>query len=78
MRTWKIIVFGTILRAAFIVTIAIAASNGFELDRTVADHATSSRHQQMSVVDLVSRAEKIDIGEMPNTEPWGPFRTTDW
>jgi hypothetical protein len=78
LRTWKIIVFGTILRAAFIATIAIAASNGFELNKTVADHATSSRHQQTLVVDLVSPAEKIDLGEMPNTEPWGPFRTTDW
>ena len=77
MRTWKII--GTILRAAFIVTIAIAASNGFELGKTVADHATGSRQRQMSVVDLVSTAEKkIDIGEIFNPEPWGPFRTTDW
>ena len=78
MSTWKIIVFGTILRAAFIVTIAVAASNGFELGKTVADFATSSRQQQMSVVDLVSTAEKIDIGEIFNPEPSGPFRTTDW
>ena len=77
MRTWKIIVFGTILRAAFIATIAVAA-NGFELGKTVADFATGSRQQQMSVVDLASTAEKIDIGEIFNPEPSGPFRTTDW
>ena len=46
MSTWKIIVFGTILRAAFIVTIAVAASNGFELGKTVTDFATGSRHNR--------------------------------
>jgi len=78
MRTWKIIVAGVALRAAFIVTIAVAASNGLELGRTVADHAASSRQQQMPVVVLEARAEGTDIGDTPNTEPWGPFRTTDW
>ena len=78
MRTWKIIIAGAALRAAFIVTIAVAASNGFELDRTVADHAPSPRQQQMSVVILETPTQKTDIGDTPNTEPWGPFRTTDW
>ena len=78
MRTWKNIIAGAALRAAFIVTIAVAASNGFELGRTVADHAASSRQQQMSVVVLETLAKKTDIGDTPNTEPWGPFRATDW
>ena len=78
MRTWKNIIAGAALRAAFIVTIAVAASNVFELGRTVADHAASSRQQRMSVVVLETPAEKTAIGDTPNTEPWGPFRTTDW
>ena len=78
MRTWKNIIAGAALRAAFIVTIAVAASNVFELGRKVADHAESSRQQQMSVVVLETLAKKTDIGDTPNTEPWGPFRATDW
>ena len=78
MRTWKNIIAGAALRAAFIVTIAVAASNGLELDRTVAGHAPSPRQQQMSVVVLETLAKKTDIGDTPNTEPWGPFRATDW
>jgi hypothetical protein len=77
MRTCKIIVVGAVLRAALIVTIAVT-SNGFESGRTIADHATNSHQQQISLVDPVTPPEKTDIGQTPNTEPWGPFRTTDW
>jgi hypothetical protein len=77
MRTWKIIVVGTVLRAALIAPIAVTASYGFEHGRTIADHATNS-HQQISLVDSMTPPEKTDIGQAPNTEPWGPFRTTDW
>ena len=54
------------------------ASNGFELGRTITNRAIGSHQQRMSLVDLVSAAEKADIGETPDTEPWGPFRPSDW
>jgi hypothetical protein len=71
MRTWKIIVAGAALRAAFIVTIAVAASNGFELDRTVADHAPSPRQQQMSVVVLEAPAQKTESATRQALNPGG-------
>ena len=78
MRTWKIIVVGVILRVAFIITIAVAASNDFGLGTTVVDHGTSSRQRQMSMINLVNPAEKTDMAATPNSEPRGPFRAIGW
>jgi hypothetical protein len=64
--------------AAAAIKPSAVASNGFELGRTIANRAIGSHQRRMSLVDMVSRAEKTDIGETPDIEPWGPFRTSDW
>jgi hypothetical protein len=64
------------LRIALFIAIAVAASNGLGFGRTVVDQGTNARQRQMSMINLVSPAEKTDIGETPNPE--GAFRTTDW
>jgi hypothetical protein len=61
--------------AAAAIPFAVA-SNGFGLGRTIAK--IGSHQQRMSLVDPVSPSEQTDIGETPDTEPWGPFRTSDW
>jgi hypothetical protein len=78
MRAWKIIVVGVILRVAFIIAIAVVASNGFALGATVVNHGTSSRQRQMSMINLVNPAEKTDVAATPNSEPRGPFRAIGW
>ena len=78
MGTWKTSVVRAVLRAGLIVTVAVTVSNRFDLGRPVADHAENSRQQQISAVDPMTPAEKVDMGQTPDTEPWGPFRTTDW
>jgi hypothetical protein len=75
MPSCKIIVVGAVLRAAFIVAIAVGASNAFEPGGTLANQATGPHQLHLYPT---RPAESIDIDETPNTEPWGPLRTTDW
>jgi len=81
MRTWKIIVVGTVLSLGLIVAIANHGSNGFEQGRTVADQATNPHqliHQISTAAHSVASAEKADTSKVPDAEPWGPFRSVDW
>jgi hypothetical protein len=78
MRTWKIVVVGTVISAALVGAIAHHGSRGIArgvgTDRTI-----NSRQQTQPILPLAfSSPGKSDIGRRPETEPWGPFRTTDW
>jgi hypothetical protein len=79
MRTWMIIVFGTLLGAGSIVAIAHHSSNGFEHRRMLTDQITNSRQpiQQISTI-AHPVALKADATKVPDAEPWGPFRSVDW
>jgi len=68
---WKAIAVGAVLGAAFIATIVQQGSYGFARGGVVTDHATNSEHQILS-------APRVVTNDPPETEPWGPFRTTDW
>jgi hypothetical protein len=68
MLTWKIMAVVAILSSALIATIAHYSLN------SVADHTTNSGQQ----VHQILPAEKPDTSKTPDTEPWGPIRTTDW
>ena len=70
---WKAIAVGAVLGAALIATIAQQGSYGFT--RGVTDHATNSQHQILSAPPA---ADRVVTDDAPETEPWGPFRTTDW
>jgi hypothetical protein len=81
MRTWKIVVLGTVLSAGSIVAITHHASNGLEHSKTIVDQTTNSRQQiqQISTVaHPVALLEKTDTSKASDTEPWGPFRSVDW
>ena len=81
MRTWKIIVVGTVLSLGSIVAIATHGTNRFDQGRTVADQATNS-HPQIQQISTaahpVALLEKADTSKVPDAEPWGPFRSVDW
>ena len=70
---WKAIAVGAVLSAAFIATIVQQGSYGFARGGVVTDHATNSQHQILSAPPAANR-----VVDPPETEPWGPFRTTDW
>jgi hypothetical protein len=72
---WKAIAVGAMLSAAFIATIAQQGSYGFARGGGVRDHATNSQHQILSVSPV---AVRVVTDDPPETEPSGPFRTTDW
>jgi len=81
MRTWIIIVFGTLLGAGSIVAIAHHSSNGFEHRRALADQITNSRQpvQQISTIaHPVALVDKAGTSKLPDAEPWGPIRSVDW
>ena len=72
---WKAIAVGAVLGAALIATIAQQGSYGFARGWVVTDHVTNSRHQILSAAPA---ADRVVTDDAPETEPWGPFRTTDW
>ena len=81
MRTWKIIVVGTVLSLGLIVAIATHGTNRFDQGRTVADQATNPHqliHQISAVAPPVASLEKANTSKVPDAEPWGPFRSVDW
>jgi hypothetical protein len=73
MRTWKIILVGTVLSLGLVVAIANHGSNGFDQGRTVADQATNP-HQLIHQISTVT----APVSKVPDAEPWGPFRSVDW
>ena len=78
MRAWKIVVIGAALNAALVAAIAHHRSNGAARG-VIADRTTNPR-QQIQPISPVAFASpgKSDTRRRPDTEPWGPFRTTDW
>jgi len=72
---WKAIAVGAVLGAAFIATMVQQDSYGFARGWVVTDHVTNSRHQILSAPPA---ADRVVTDDAPETEPWGPFRTTDW
>jgi hypothetical protein len=81
MRTWKIIVVGTVSSTGLIAAITHHSSNGFEHAKTVATQTTNA-HQQIQQISTVAHPvellEKTDTSKVPDPEPWGPFRSVDW
>jgi len=71
---WKAIAVGAVLSAALIATIVQQGSYGFARGGVVTDHATNSQHQILAP----PVADRVVTDDPPETEPWGPFRTTDW
>jgi hypothetical protein len=80
MRTSKIIAIAAVLIAALITTIVRLGSDGLARGGLFADRTTNSpqHFQRISPVADPVAARKPDIGNIPEMEPWGPFRTTDW
>ena len=80
MRTWKIIAIAAVLAAALITAIAHQGSDGFARGGLLADRTTNSPQQiqRASPVGNPVAPRKPDGDKAPETEPWGPFRTTDW
>jgi hypothetical protein len=78
MRAWKIVVVGAVLSAALVAAISHHGSNGFA--RGVSADRIPNPRQQIQPISPVAFASpgKSDTGRSPDTEPWGPFRTTDW
>jgi len=74
MRNWKAIAISAALSAALVGTIAQQDSYGFARGGVVKDHATNPRQHVLSV----SVADRVGTDDAAQTEPWGPFRTTDW
>jgi hypothetical protein len=72
---WKAVAVGAVLSAAFIATIVQQGSYGFARGGVVTDHATNSQHQILSALPA---ADRVVADDPPETEPWGPFRATDW
>jgi hypothetical protein len=78
MRAWKIVVVGAALNAALIAAIAHHGSNGLTRG-VIADRATNPRQQIQPISPVAFTSPgKSDTGRRPDTEPWGPFRATDW
>jgi hypothetical protein len=72
---WKAITVGAVLGAALIATTVQQGSYGFARGGVVTDHAADSQHQILSAPPA---ADRVVTNDPPETEPWGPFRTTDW
>jgi hypothetical protein len=74
----KIVVTGAVLSAALVAAIARPGFNGFA--RGVFADPIANPRQQIQPISPGAFASpgKSDTGGRPDTEPWGPFRTTDW
>jgi hypothetical protein len=79
MRSWKVIVLGAVLTAALIAAISHQGSDGLARGG-VTDRATnhSQQVQRISPVADPGALRKLETDNASETEPWGPFRTTDW
>ena len=80
MCSWKIIVLGAVLAAALIVAFTHQGSDGLARGG-VADQATDYSQQQIQRISPVAdpgALRKLETDKASETEPWGPFRTTDW
>jgi hypothetical protein len=78
MRTWKIAVIGAVISAALVAAIAHHGSSGIARG-VVTDRTTNPRQQTQPISPLAFGSPGTsDIGGRAETEPWGPFRTTDW
>jgi hypothetical protein len=80
MRSWKIIVLGAVLTAALIAAITRQSSGGLARGG-VTDRATNYSQQQIQRISPVAdpgALRKLETDNASETEPWGPFRTTDW
>jgi hypothetical protein len=65
MRAGKLILVGTVLGSALIVTIVSQGSLHFGQPTSVTTDAPAPR-------------ENVSQDHTPDVEPWGPFRTVDW
>jgi hypothetical protein len=72
MRSWKIIVLGAVLAAALIAAITHQGSDG------LARGGVADQIQRISPVADPGAVRKLETDKASETEPWGPFRTTDW
>ena len=80
MRSWKIIALGAVLTAALIAAIAHQGSDGLARGG-VTDQATDYSQQRIQGISPVAdpgAIRTLEIDKAFETEPWGPFRTTDW
>jgi hypothetical protein len=80
MRSWKIIALGAVLTAALIAEIAHQGFDGL-VRGGVADQATDYSQQQIQRISPVAdpgALRTLETDKASETEPWGPFRTTDW
>ena len=80
MRSWKIIALGAVLTAALIAEIAHQGSGGL-VRGGVAGQATDYSQQRIQGISPVAdpgAIRTLELDKASETEPWGPFRTTDW
>ena len=80
MCSWKIIVLGAVLAAALIVAFTHQGSDGLARGGAT-DQATDYSQQRIQGISPVAdpgAIRALEIDKASETEPWGPFRTTDW
>jgi hypothetical protein len=81
MYTWKIVTLLAVLTAALIAAAIHQGSDGLARGGVVADRVPNP-HQQIQrtspAANPAARAETLDSARRTDSEPWGPFRTTDW
>jgi hypothetical protein len=81
MHTWKIVLVGTVLAAAMIVTMVRYGSNAFERvgGNAITAHAIESRQPISAVPDPITPSKHDRDDKTSDSEHgWGPFRTVDW
>jgi hypothetical protein len=81
MQTWKIVIVGTVVAVAMIVTMVRYRSNAFEGvgGNALTAHAIESRQPVSAVTDPVKPSNDARDGKTSDSEHgWGPFRAVDW
>jgi hypothetical protein len=81
MHSSKIVIVGTVVAVAMIVTMVRYGSNAFEGvgGNALTAHAIESRQPVSAVPDPIKPSNYARDGKTSDSEHgWGPFRTVDW